>query len=240
MLGFHVTQNIIVIIVLFVADRTHLGAAEPRGRRRGFQFKFLIIIKLENFVLLIQVGFIDMLDVLGICQKLILTGDANNENHAIEVIEMASPNIGIKESFIAIDTTGIWCLSVSLNFMVHLIDMIPELDFQSESILTQLAPIHFIRQNILIRNAIVRAGHVLINRVIIDNQAIQIRAVSSLQMANKLPLALELLQALKANIPRQRMILFPHVTHEKFVAGELFVAALAGHVLCLFKEIEVA
>lgn len=35
------------------------------------------------------------------------------------------------------------------------------------------------------------------------------------------------------------MILLSHVAHEELVAGELLVAALALHLLCLLKKVEI-
>lgn len=59
-------------------------------------------------------------------------------------------------------------------------------------------------------------------------------------MSNELSFAVELLQALKADISRQPVILLPHVPHEKLVARELLVAALALHVLRLLQKVEIA
>lgn len=181
-----------------------------------------------------------MLNVLCVCDKLILARDTNDENHAIQIIEMSASYIRIKERFIAINATGIWCLPIPLDLVVDFVHMITEFHLQSECFTAQFTAINFVCQNVLVRDAIVRTGDVLVNGVIIHDQAIQVCAIPSFQVANKLTLALELFQALETNISGQRMILFAHVTHEKFVAGKLFVATLAGHVLRLFQEIQVA
>lgn len=57
-------------------------------------------------------------------------------------------------------------------------------------------------------------------------------------MRDELRLCLELLETLEAQVPRQRIVLFAHVRHEKFVCRELFVTAFARHRLVLVEELE--
>ena len=59
-------------------------------------------------------------------------------------------------------------------------------------------------------------------------------------MTDELSFAVELFQALEADVTWQAMILFTHVSHEEFIARKLFAAAFALHVLRLLEEVQVA
>lgn len=83
---------------------------------------------------------------------------------------------------------------------------------------------------------------ILWNIVVGHDEPVEVRAgaAGSLEMPDELTFTVELLQTLEADVSGQAVILLTHVSHEKLVAGELFVAAFAFHVLCLFEEVEIA
>lgn len=124
------------------------------------------------------------------------------------------------------------------------IDVLAKIGLEAERVVANGTSVDAIGKDVLGRRSQIRvARHQIFGNVVIGHdQSVEVGACASgsLEMPDKLSFAVELLQALEADVSWEAVILLSHVAHEELVAGELFVAALALHVLRLLQEVEVA
>lgn len=98
MFGLHVTQHIVVVVVLFLAHWTLLHVSHSVRSGAGNVVHLNVVIGLfEEYlvatlaaVLRLEMRLIDVLQIDGLCLELLAAGVANDVYNAVQVVEMSS------------------------------------------------------------------------------------------------------------------------------------------------------